>query len=251
MQQGGFGRRGANLNGTPIGAERPVSQVASPVPVRRADADGDGSFSGWRWLVVTSVFAVILLAWLEAAFSGTSLITPLGESVLWTMRGLGAALGLIFALVLFKRVAEQNSTGKAVLCVVVAPLLLGFLFDGIAWRAADWAAFGFSQQAFEPASYPIGSISPGRKGRRDVISIDPFETGEDTDISVSDAQYNELVRTSASSCVTVMQRRAPSGAIEILNDGQYTLREPALVEVSPCVLGSSAASSASSSQWGN
>jgi hypothetical protein len=244
MQQGGFGRRGVNLDGAPIAPERPAPTPAQPAPARSSYAVGNDGFSGWRWLVVASVFAIILLAWIEAAFSGTSLITPIDGNMLWAMRGLGAALGLIFALVLFKRVAEQNSTAKAVLCVAVAPLLLGFLFNEIAWRAADWAAFGFSQQTYEPAHYPIASISPGRKGRRDVISIDPFETGETTDIPVSDAQYNDLVKASASSCVTVMQRRAPSGAIEILNEGEYTLREPAPVEVSPCILGSSAGSGA-------
>lgn len=244
MQQGGFGRRGAILNGTPIAADR----TARIEPVRSARADQEGGFKNWGLVFSLLVSGLIVLAWLEASFSGTALITPLGESLLWTMRGLGAVLGLGIALSLFAKIARDNSIPKALLAVLVSPLMFGVLFNVIAWRAADWAAFGFSQQAFEEARYPIESISPGRKGRRDVIEIDPFNTGEDASIPVSDAQYRELVSTPASYCVTVMQRRSPTGAIEILTDGQYTLKEPAPVEVGPCD-GSSPGSTSSANPW--
>jgi hypothetical protein len=248
MQQGQFGRRRAILNGTLIAADSPTPRQVRPARERPAYVNSDGTFNGWRWVVTTLVITIIAIAWVEALFSGTALITQLDETVLWTMRGLGAAIGLGVGLLLFAKIAQENSTAKAVLTVLVMPLMFGFLFDGIAWRAADWASFGFSQQAFEPARYPIDSISPGRKGRRDVIEIDPFDTGEHANIPMSDAQYRELITTPASYCVTVMQRREPSGAIEILTDGEYTLHEPAPVEVGPCD-GSSATSESSSNPW--
>lgn len=253
MQQGQFGRRGAVLNGAPLQDSASTARPPRPAPERPSYVDPDGTYNGWRWVVVALVVMLVVLAWLEAMFSGTSLITPLNETVLWTMRGIGAVVGLGVGLLLFARVRDQSSTAKALVTVLFTPLMFAFLFNEIAWRVADWSEFGFSQQAFEPARYPIDHISPGRKGRRDVVAIDPFNVGEDTEIPVSDAQYDELRETSAASCITVMQRRSPSGAIEILNDGEYTLREPAPVEVSPCI-GSApgvapSASSGSANPW--
>jgi hypothetical protein len=236
MEQRGFGRRGLTLDGSANAAPPPSFEPPRSAPARPAHINSDGSFNGWRWVVVMVICVVIVLAWVEALFSGTALITPLDATVLWTMRGIGAVMGLVVGVMLFTKIRQENSTAKAALTVLVMPILFAFMFDGIAWRAADWATFGLSSQAYEEAQYPIESITPGRKGRRDTINIDPFSTGEPAGIPVSDAQYNELQETSVSSCVTVMQRKAPSGAIEILTDGDYTLREPAPVEITPCVI---------------
>ncbi|MFM5923898.1 MAG: hypothetical protein ACKOPG_06910 [Novosphingobium sp.] len=236
MQQGQFGRRGATLNGA---ATRELGSAANYSEPRDKPPhlNPDGSFNGWRRAILLVLTALVGIVWLESLLSGTALLTPINSTMLWVMRGLGAAAGLATGIVLWSRIVQQSSRIRATLAVLVSPLLFAVLFDGIAWRVADWAAFGFSRQAFTTAHYPIKYVSHGRKGRRDTIEIDPFGTGENADIPISDAQYDELWSNHDGLCAAVSQRRSPSGAIEILTDGEYTLHEPAPVEITPCIGG--------------
>jgi hypothetical protein len=112
--------------------------------------------------------------------------------------------------------------------------MIGFLFDGLAWRMADWWEFGMSRAAFAPATYPIQSLHHGRKGSRDTIEIDPFDTGEATHIPLPPEQYRILYGQVNAYCVTVQQRRSASGAIEIRTDGEYTLMAPDPLQLAPC-----------------
>ena len=94
--------------------------------------------------------------------------------------------------------------------------------------------FGFSSQQFEAAQYPIEPIRWGRKGARDSIRIDPFKTGDNTDIPVNSGQYHVLRKSSSDSCVTVMQRKSKSGAIEIATNGRYMWSTPEALTVARC-----------------
>jgi hypothetical protein len=224
MQPEQFGKRGVTLDGRPLDPE-----ARSPVAI----GPGVGRPGARQRLFGLVVIGLLFAVWLEALFAATALITPINMAFLWFMRGLGAILGLALAIFTIGTEKTRNSWRKA-LFFLVLPLLVGVLFDSIAWRMADWAAFGLSRQTFQPARYPVKWVSNGRKGRRDTIEIDPFDTGENTNIPIPHAQYYEWLGETDGQCVTVMQRTNTAGAIEILTDGQYTLHEPETATIGPC-----------------
>lgn len=193
-----------------------------------------------------ALFAVLGLFSLEALFSSTSLITPISETFLWSMRGIGLFTGLGVGIV--SMMISDISWWRKILTVLVTPLLFAFAFDGIGWRMADWAAFGFSRQAFTPAAYPIEGIHRGRKGRSSAIEIDPFKTGENAAIPIPYEQYQALSADSDGLCVVVLQRRSAIGAVEIKTDGEIVLGRPAPVEVGPCD-GGSKSGTGSANPW--
>ena len=228
MQRSQFGQRGATING------EPVSQRASATPASpRTSTDTDGERTSAVRVIVLLFIAVMFLAWLEALLSGTSLITPINQTLLWGMRGAGLVIGFVVSLVAALAMTD-TSWWRRVLTVLVLPFLIAFGFGEIAYRISDWTEFGFSSQKFEEEQYQIASIHWGRKGARDTIQIDPFETGDNTDIPISNDQYKDLRLASAESCVTVMQRKSASGAIEIATNGQYMLSTPEPAQVTRC-----------------
>lgn len=228
MQPPQFGQRGITVNGEPVNVAASVARsVAQSAP------SAEGERVGALKIVGILFIAFLFLAWFEALLSGTSLITPINQTLLWTMRGLGLVVGIVVTVLTVLTMTE-TSLFKRGITVLVCPLLIAFGFGEIAYRISDWTEFGFSSQPFEQAQYPIESIHHGRKGARNSIQIDPFDTGDSTDIPVTSEQYRALLKTSADSCVTVMQRKSPSGAIEIQTNGRYVLREPEEVPVGPC-----------------
>lgn len=178
--------------------------------------------------------ALLALLCIEAMLSGTSLITPINGTFLNAMRLLGFVLGIPFALFVITRPHEPMGIAKKILIILFLPFLTGFVGGEAAWRISDWTEFGFSSAAFEPAVYPIKYASHGRKGRRDSFEIDPFNTKEATDIAVPSAQFDAIWLHHDDYCITVMQRKSASGAIEIVNDGVFTLREPAPAVLTQC-----------------
>ena len=186
-----------------------------------------------RWLgfVLLSPMLILLV---DGLFSGTELITPLNRSFLWWMRGLGVVDGIVLAVWLAKSPTYQTGSVRGILGLLAMPIFMAATFDALSWRAADWIAFGASTAPYETAQYPIKSVSHGRKGRRSTIGIDPFETGEDSHIPIPWEQYRMLAGTEGSQCVTVLQRRAPNGAVEILTNGSLTLNNPDPAPVSSC-----------------
>lgn len=188
--------------------------------------------SGRSGLVLASA-AVAALFLLEAALSSTALITPINQGFLYAMRGLGAMAGLACGVIVALRDSKIGWFRKIV-TVLFLPLMIGFLFDGLAWRMADWWEFGLSSAPFGPAIYAIKSVDHGRKGSRDSIEIDPFATGETTHIPVPPEQYRALFGQASDYCVIVQQRKSASGAIEIRTDGEFTLQRPAPIEMKPC-----------------
>lgn len=121
--------------------------------------------------------------------------------------------------------------------VVAVPLFGIALFHNYAWRIENYRQFAFSSAPYETAYYPIKGVDFGRKGRRNELTIDPYKVG-DVDIGISKQQYEMLwpayVKSRSNLCVAVLQRRSSSGAIQILNDGVFTVIEPASREIRDC-----------------
>ena len=228
MQRSQFGQRGAAINGEPV-SQRARSAPAAP----RTSADTDEERTPPVRVFVLLFIALVSLFWLEALVSGTSLITPINQTLLWGMRGAGLIIGFVVSLVAVL-IMTDAALWRRGLTLLFCPFLIAFGFGEMAYRIADWAAFGFSNQQFESAQYPIKSISHGRKGARSTIQIDPFDTGDTTNIPVTADQYHVLVKSSADSCVTVMQRKSKSGAIEIATNGRYMWSTPEQVPVARC-----------------
>ena len=228
MQRPQFGQRGITVNGEPVNVAASVARSVS-----QSASSAQGERVGAVKIAGILFIAVIFLAWFEALFSGTSLITPISPALLWSLRGVGFVLGIGAAVVVVFGVGDSSLFQRGA-TLLFLPFMVAWGFGEIAYRISDWTEFGFSSQPFEQAQYPIESIRHGRRGARSTIQIDPFGTGDNTDIPVPSDQYHDLVKTSADSCVTVMQRRSVSGAIEIQTNGRYVLSAPAEVPVARC-----------------
>ena len=243
LSGGGFGRRRSALMGAPAGA---VMTEVKPRHDFEADEPAD-RIAPLR-LAAILLGALLAIQCIEALFSSTSLITPINSTFLNAMRLVGFALGIPLAILTITRPREPMGIVKKILILLFLPFLTGFAGGEAAWRISDWTEFAFSSAAYEPASYPIQYASHGRKGRRDSFEIDPYDAGESTDIAVPSAQFDAIWPNYDGTCITVMQRKSASGAIEIVNDGVFTLREPAPAVLTQCG-GGGAASGDSSSPW--
>ena len=185
-------------------------------------------------VVTLALSSLLVLVCLEAMLSGTSLITPINARFLNIMRGIGFVLGIPLAVLTIVHRHTPMGMAKMLLIIVGTPVFAGFMGDRLAWRAADWAEFGFSSAPFAPARYPITFGNFGEKGSRDSVEIDPFNLRDATSIAIPAAQFNALWPHQSDYCIQVMQRRSASGAVEILNDGVFTLREPAPATLTLC-----------------
>ena len=199
--------------------------------------------------IVACIFGGLLaLLCIEAMLSSTSLITPINTTFLNVMRVIGLVLGVPLALLVIAKPRQPMGLFKKLVILLFLPLLTGFVGGEVAWRISDWTEFGFSSAKFEPATYPIKYASHGRRGRRDSVEIDPFAVKEGTDIAVPSWQFDAIWPHQSDYCITVMQRRSASGAIEIRNDGVFTLREPAPAVLTRCN-GESASGGGEVSPW--
>jgi hypothetical protein len=224
-----FGRRGGAVLEVPR-----ASVPGASVPIR-AETDHSTSDAA-RDPVKTAArisIAFFFLLWLETLFAGTALITPINKTLLYIMCGVGFVAGLPLSIVV--GLSKKNDIGwfKRGLIILAGPFLIAFAFGGLAWRASDWWEFGLSSQPFAEAAYPVTHMSHGRKGRRSSFEIDPFKVGG-TEIPVPWAQYQDTWLHSTDYCITVLQRRSASGAIEIKTNGEYTWNEPEPVKLSVC-----------------
>ncbi len=227
---GGFGRRGARPIAMPPGPSRAAS---SQPAMDWAEPPAANGASRLRTLCLILLIPLALIS-LEAMLSGTSLITPISPLFVNVMRSLGFMLGVPLALLVVLKPHKPMGIAKMLFILLFLPILTGFAADQAAWRIADWIEFPYSSEPFTPASYPIEYASHGRKGRRDSFEIDPFNLRSSTDIAVPSAQFDAIWPNHSDYCITVMQRRSASGAIEILNDGVFTLREPAPAVLTRC-----------------
>jgi hypothetical protein len=204
----------------------------------RPDADWSDApaATGLSRLKLACLILLILpvLICLEAMLSGTSLITPINPLFAKIMWGAGFVLGIPLAAMVVLNPHRPMGAVKTLVILLFLPFLSAFAADSAAWRIADWVEFPASSEKFSPATYPIKYASHGRKGRRDSFEIDPFNLKSTTDIAVPSAQLDSIWPNHSDYCITVMQRRSASGAIEILNDGLFTMREPAPAVLTHC-----------------
>jgi hypothetical protein len=226
---GGFGRRRTLLGEAPPRAAREPSK-----PFKARTSQSTKKRLDPVRLALLVFLGVGALLGLEAIFSNTSLITPINSTFLNIMRGIGLVIGLLLGLAVVADPDVRMGIGKKIIMILFTPIFVGFGANEAAWRIADWVDFGFSSAPFTAAQYPIKFAGFGRKGRRDSFEIDPFYLKEGTSIAVPAAQFEAIWRDYDEYCITVMQRRSASGAIEILNDGEYTLSEPAPARLTRC-----------------
>jgi hypothetical protein len=224
-----FGRRGGDVLEAPRAPVRGVSTSA------RAETDHPPSDAARDPVKIAARISIafFFLLWLETLFAGTALITPINKTLLYLMCGVGCVAGL--PLSIMAGLSKANNIGwfKRGLIILAGPFLIAFAFGGLAWRASDWWEFGLSSQPFVEAAYPVTHMSHGRKGRRSSFEIDPFKAGG-TEIPVPWSQFQDTWLHSTDYCITVLQRRSASGAIEIKTNGEYTLSEPEPVKLSAC-----------------
>jgi hypothetical protein len=123
---------------------------------------------------------------------------------------------------------------KKILIVLFLPVMCWFSGMMLAWRVADWAEFGLSSAPFVEARYPVTFQSPStRLYERDSFEINPFKVGG-LDIPVPSDQFDAAFPHGSDICITVMQRKSPSGAIEVRTDGVLNLSDPEPVKLSTC-----------------
>jgi len=213
----------------------PSLAVGAPRISNSAQADSF-SLDGLSAVKLATLFCLALLALigLDALLSGTSLITPISPVLINVMRGVGLALGVPLAVLVVCSPNVPMSMLRKALVLLFLPLLTAFAGGEAAYRIADWIEFPFSSAAFVPASYPITHASPGRRGRRDSVEIDPFNLRDGTQIAVPRDQFESVWVNASDYCITVMQRRSASGAIEIINDGVFNLSPPARAILTAC-----------------
>ena len=103
MQRPQFGQRGITVNGEAVNIAASVGRSVRQ-PTQRLGGEPVGA------LKITGILfiAFIFLAWLEALLSGTSLITPISQTLLWSLRGVGLVVGIGAAVVVVFGVAEGS-----------------------------------------------------------------------------------------------------------------------------------------------
>jgi hypothetical protein len=168
------------------------------------------------WATVAAVgFGVMALVSfvLDRDGSRRALITPINAVALTLMRGIGTFCGLVIAYVLLSG-RELAFYRKAIIFMMI-PFGGFMLGDGIAWRMADHREFGDSSLPYSTASYPIVGLTGGGKSHTYSLEIDPYHTGEPAKIAIPYGQYSRLAPDFRGKCVTIEERRAPDGAVEI------------------------------------
>lgn len=230
---GGFGRKGGSLLQAPVMAT--TGDYARSFRPSQSGVDlAEKPVRDFPKLTLQITCVVLLLFWLEALFAGTTLITPINATFQNAMRIGGFLFGIPIGYFTVTSPKIKAGTFKKILILLFMPICTVLAAEGMAWRIANWAAFGFSTSAYSPAEYPIIRANHSRKGRRDSFEINPFKTTIGTDIAVPASQFDAHAADFDDYCVTVMQRRSESGAIEILNDGRYTLHAPQPVVLTRC-----------------
>jgi len=231
IQRATFGRARVQEAAAP---PAPAPPVAPEAGLAWSDSWSDEPETRRRWIIAILASPLLILL-VDSMFAGTELISPLGTAYLWWMRSLGLADGI--ALMWFLRTSpgfQARSGPRKFLVILFGPLFMVAAFDSLAWRTADWIAFGVSKAPYEQVQYPIKQLNMGRKGRRATIAIDPLGAGEDAHIPIPRDQYRSLILADGDQCVTVEQRRAANGAVEIRTNGSVTLNEPDYAAVTSC-----------------
>lgn len=175
----------------------------------------------WAIGAIALVFAIISIDDLAA---GTSLITPINETLTFTVTAICAAIGLLLGAWIW--LADPTGMTRGIRMTLglflLMPVLAGAWGNLTVWRIAEHLAFDFSDARWTTASYPILYVSkPSRKARLfsdHTASIDPFDVGK-TKVPITEVQYDSFQDATGTLCITVEQREAASGAIQVRTRG--------------------------------
>ncbi|MFM5950560.1 MAG: hypothetical protein ACKOPM_15260 [Novosphingobium sp.] len=183
-------------------------------------------------LVVFALAAVLV----EPLVVRSALITPLNGFIIWPMRVLGLIAGIGFAFATFhpEQTGWKQQLNKVAKLLVFCGLGLAS-FDALTWRTARWIEFGYSTAGFAPQTYPLTTTSDGRLIHKGRVRIDPFDTGQPLVIYLPPDQLDTWQWPPNKLCITVMQRRSPSGAIEVQTEPWRPFGSPAAKAIKPCL----------------
>lgn len=186
--------------------------------------------SAWVWLTATVVIALVV----EAAACGVELITPLEPSWIHGLRIAGGLYGIAAAAnLMLCRARPDRALNRMVLWVVIS-LGGAMAFTAIGWRMAALMAFANSAAPWEDARFGVESAHRSDKSAAYHLTIDPLHTGRAIQVPITAQQYRAIRQQGGGDlCVTLPQRRAASGAIEVQVRRPYSW-DPGPVEVGPC-----------------
>ena len=201
-----------------------------------AALDGDGVLWGVpsSYLWIAGLAAPLVIGLIVLLGAQTALITPISGMLLNGMRLIGLTLGLGLGSLMISASSGKLDLFRKAMVVMATAAMATMLFDGLAWRMADWQAFGGSQAEWHRAQYPIEGLSHSSKSNSSSIRIDPYHVGETAKIPITNAEYRQLRGASDGQCVTVMERRNEGGAVEIMVNGAERFGPTGRLEVKPC-----------------
>lgn len=198
---------------------------------------------GKRRLGLFCLFCASLFV--EGVVSKTAVITPIPRIFQMIVVLSGFGLSIWVTAKLAKQLMEREGPVKGGCVILFMPILGAFLFYGIAWRIENHGNFLFSNELFEPASYPIVEVDCGcGKGSSFAtpsVGIDPYGTGA-TKIPISNAQYDKIADDYRGLYVTVQQRRSSLGAIQVADTGDRRLTDQPAKNIRACDIATSPSS---------
>ena len=188
----------------------------------------------WIMAAIVLVFGIVTL---DTFFAGTTLITPIDDNFQTAGVALGATAAFVAAFWFWLTNPNSERGVRATIALLIGAPLFGAIWGySVVWRFADHLEFGASGAEWATADYPVESFSqPSRKGRlftSYTASIDPFGAGS-ARVPVTEEQYYEFSGRD-DVCITVDQRRAPDGAIEIKTKGSIGLTAPDAARLHTC-----------------
>jgi hypothetical protein len=203
-----------------------------PLIHKQASTKSPVSLTGWA---IRSLCALGCLIIVEALFSGTALITPITQTLVYGLWAAGLLVGLAASVCIVRLDSKTFGSYHKMIMIIYALGVFWACSDGFAWRITDRLAFGFFHQApFTSAIYPVTDSNKPWKGARANVEINPFGLRLGVPIPIPQSQYKEIQADYAGLCVKVLQRRSAMGAIHIRTNGRYTAFEPKPVELSVC-----------------
>lgn len=191
------------------------------------------------WILLAIAGGVLAVILIEPLVVRAELITPISGYALWPMRAFGLMTGLALVISTPRdgRVDWKGRLRGAV-SLVVGCAVGAALADALTWRAARFLEFGLSDQPFVAATYPLTAGWDGRLVGKGQIRIDPFGTGQPLVIRIAPGQLGYGLAPQLPLCITVMQRRSASGAIEVQTEPWRPFETPSVKKIQPCPQGS-------------
>lgn len=239
-----FGRKGLAEGAAVVDEVRPATWQAQPrgaaQPACEMDDEGKSAFDladKKRWFL-GAVALVFIVVSLDDYLSGTSLITPINSSLSYVVTSVCAVIG--FMLGFYRWLTDPGGSRgiRTTLGLFLgAPLLAGAWGNVTVWRIAEHLSFDFSNAQWVSARYPVTTVhQPSHRYRmfsHYTASIDPYHAGS-TEIPITEEQYESFYDATGDLCITVAERHAADGAIQIRTRGSTGLTLDTVPEIALC-----------------